>query len=621
MNGTDRRHLVLLHDVLMAALAYAAAYVVRYNFDLGGKEWTGLVQSLPLAVLVQGLVLWRSGLPRRVWRFTSVGDLVDIVRAAVLGVLTLSAALFLVNRLHAVPRTSLAIMYPMFLIGLLGAPRLLFRLWTEHSLRPIAGAMQEKVLLLGAGRAGEALARDMLRQGRYLPVGFLDDRAALRGARIHGVPVLGNLDQLQQVAGASEAETLVIAAPSASNSEMQRMVRLCEATGLPFRTLPRLDDLVSGQVNINALREVAIEDLLGREPVSLDWEAIRDGLQGKIVMVTGGGGSIGSELCRQIARLGPARLAVVDNSEFNLYRAEAELRRSFPQLELLACLADVGDALAVDYWMRQTRPQVVFHAAAYKHVPMLQSLVRAAVQNNVLGTRTVALAASEHGCETFVLISTDKAVRPTNIMGASKRVAELLVQLMKGRSATRFVVVRFGNVLGSAGSVVPLFQEQIARGGPVTVTHPAITRFFMTIPEACQLIMQAAVMGRGGEIYVLEMGAPVRIAYLAEQMIRLSGRSPGVDVKIVYTGLRPGEKLHEELFYDAERLAPTTHPMIHQALPQALDEALVARGLEEADQACAQFDAAALRRVLRRLVPDFQEGDAPSISIVQAEVV
>ena len=312
---------------------------------------------------------------------------------------------------------------------------------------------------------------------------------------------------------------------------------------------------------------------------------------------------------------------MVDNSEFNLYRADAELRRSFPQLELLACLADVGDALAVDYWMRQARPQVVFHAAAYKHVPMLQSLVRAAVQNNVLGTRTVALAASEHGCETFVLISTDKAVRPTNIMGASKRVAELLVQLMKGRSATRFVVVRFGNVLGSAGSVVPLFQEQIARGGPVTVTHPAITRFFMTIPEACQLIMQAAVMGRGGEIYVLEMGAPVRIAYLAEQMIRLSGRSPGVDVEIVYTGLRPGEKLHEELFYDAERLAPTTHPMIHQALPQALDEAAVARGLEEADQACAQFDPAALRRVLRRLVPDFQDGDAPSISIVQAEVV
>jgi FlaA1/EpsC-like NDP-sugar epimerase len=386
---------------------------------------------------------------------------------------------------------------------------------------------------------------------------------------------------------------------------MRRVVEYCERAHVPFRTLPRMEDLVSGQVTVNALREVSIEDLLGREPVPLDWDEVRASVRGRTVLVTGGAGSIGSELCHQLARLEPGRLVVLDKSESDLYHVEQELRRLLPPERLVLRLADVCDRPAVARLMAQARPEVVFHAAAYKHVPMLESQAREAARNNVLGTLNVAQLAQEHGCGTFVLISTDKAVNPTNVMGATKRMAELACRDLHRRGPTRFLTVRFGNVLGSAGSVVPLFRDQIAAGGPVTVTHPDVIRYFMTITEACQLILQAAALAEGGEIFVLDMGEPIRIRYLAEQMILLSGRVPGEDVEIVYTGLRPGEKLREELFYGHESLVSTRHSKILCAHDDRLD-GRVREVLEALERACEAFDDAMVESLLGDVVPEFR---------------
>jgi FlaA1/EpsC-like NDP-sugar epimerase len=367
---------------------------------------------------------------------------------------------------------------------------------------------------------------------------------------------------------------------------------------------------MSGQVTLNQLREVSIDDLLGREPVALDWQAIESGLKGKKVLVTGAGGSIGAELCRQIARLQPARLILLDSGEFNLYSIEMELSKSFSRLRISRCLNDVVDRPAIEKVFAESRPEIVFHAAAYKHVPMLEDQVREAARNNVLGTRAMAEVADSFGCEAFVMISTDKAVNPASVMGTSKRAAEIFCQNLNKRSQTRFVTVRFGNVLGSAGSVVPLFKQQIESGGPITVTHREISRFFMTIPEACQLILQASVMGDGGEIFVLDMGEPIKIAYLAEQMIRLSGKVPGEDIDITYTGLRPGEKLYEELFHEKEALQSTHHEKILLARHREFDWQRLTDILDGMVIACNNCDETGLRSLLSELVPEWSGVEA-----------
>ncbi|MEJ2653526.1 MAG: nucleoside-diphosphate sugar epimerase/dehydratase, partial [Gammaproteobacteria bacterium] len=560
----------------------------------------------------------RAEKPRGVWRFASIPDLWNIIRAVFLGALAASLVLFLVNRLENIPRSTL-LLYPLFATFLLGAPRALYRMWKDHDLSFQKVGARRKVLIIGAGRAGEMLARDMRRDDDYLPVGFLDDQPRLRGAKIYGLPVLGRIDDLPRIVASLAVDVVIIAIPSANAAQMQRVVEQCEQAGVMFRTLPRLGSMFSTQPTMREVREVAIEDLLGREQVALDWRRISEALVGKTVLVTGAGGSIGSELCRQIARLGPGKLVAFERSEFNLYNIELELRRGFPDLILAAQLGDVTDPAAVDHVLTTHHPQVVFHAAAYKHVPLLQGQPREAVRNNVLGTRTMVLAAESHGCDTFVMISTDKAVKPTNVMGATKRVAELLCQALSRRSAMRLITVRFGNVLGSAGSVVPLFQKQIAAGGPVTVTHPEITRYFMTIPEACQLIMQAGVMGRGGEIFVLDMGQPVKISYLAEQMIRLSGKAPGKDIKIEFTGLRPGEKLYEELFYEQERLNPTGHKKILLAQSAPVDWERLTRLVDTLGEAGERYDEDGLRLLLNELVPEMVEAEIKERSVSEGD--
>lgn len=602
------RFAAILHDLLMVPAAWLGALWLRFNMGAVEEPFVqAALQALPLVMIVQGAFFWYFGLYRGVWRFASLPDLVRIIKAVFVGTAAAAVALFLLTRLHEIPR-SIFPLYGLLLVMGLGGPRLIYRWFKDHRLYALGG---RRVLLVGAGGAGDMMVREMLRdpQHTYAPIGFVDDNPRKKGREIQGVRVLGTSRDIPDLVESHGVEAIVIAIPSATKEQMQAIVSQCEKAGVPFRTLPPMEEIVTGQPTLKELREVSIEDLLGREPVSLDWSGIRAGLAGRKVLVSGGGGSIGAELCRQIAKLRPRSLMILEQSEFNLFQIESELRASFPELRLESCLADVVDPVAVDHLVDRFHPDVVFHAAAYKHVPMLQHQAREAARNNILGTRVLAEAADRVGTECFVLISTDKAVNPANVMGASKRVAEIFCQNFNARSQTHFITVRFGNVLGSAGSVVPIFQRQVRSGGPVTVTHPGMTRYFMTIPEACQLIMQAAAMGQGGEIFVLDMGEPVNIRYLAEQMIRLSGREPGRDIEIVYTGLRPGEKLYEELFHDKEPLSQTTHEKILLANCRSMDWGMLQKVLDDITDATERYDQAAIINAISHLVPEWQATD------------
>ncbi|MDR2011500.1 MAG: polysaccharide biosynthesis protein [Rhodanobacter sp.] len=612
--GIHPRLAVVAHDMLMVWVAWTVVNMLRWSLAPNPAPVALLTPEAWLVLAAQGMVFWWTGLYRGLWRFASTPDIWNIFRACLIGAFAAAITLFLYNRLVSVPRTVLAV-YPLVLAVLLGVPRLAYRYWKDSRLDFASRMPSERILVLGAGKAGEALVRDLRRENRYAPVGFLDDNVMLRGSRVHSVPVLGTLDQLPRLARETAAEMLVIAIPTANRTQMRRAVDLCEASNLPFRIVPRLEDVVAGRSSFNELKEVAIEDLLGREQVQLDWTAIRTHLAGKRVLVSGGGGSIGSELCRQIARLGAESLTVLELSEFNLYTIEQELRREYPELLLNAWLGDCTDPVTCAYVFERTHPQVVFHAAAYKHVPLLQDQIREAFRNNVLGTKALAEAADAHGADSFVLISTDKAVNPTSVMGACKRIAELFCQDFAQQSHTRFITVRFGNVLDSAGSVVPLFREQIRSGGPVTVTHPEITRYFMTIPEACQLILQASVLGNGGEIFALDMGEPMKIRDLAEQMIRLAGKHGAIS--ILYTGLRPGEKLFEELFHPQEQYTDTAHAKIFLAQPRGMAHSLLTAQLQHSERAVRDFDEDTLRRILTQLLPEFAGQDERTATAVE----
>ncbi len=568
----NRKHTIILHDMFITALAWQGAWWLRFNLDFPFYNWQLSFYTLPFVLLIQALVFRRFKLYKGLWRFASLPDLWNIFRACVIGALSVTLVLFMWSRLEGIPR-SILVLYPILLMFFLGGPRLTYRMWKDHSLNINSSGKRKAVMVIGAGAAADMLVRDMLREGTLQPVAIVDDDPRLPGTEIHGVSVDGTIADIPTICAQKDVDLIIIAIPSATNQQMQRIIDVCEKTDCAIRTLPGTQDMVSGKVSVNELREVMIEDLLGREKVKLDWSAIREGLNDKRVLVTGGGGSIGSELCRQIAALSPASIIVMDHSEYNLYRVE----QAFSKIDVSAefVLANICDRIAVEKVIAEYKPDVIFHAAAYKHVPILQRQPYQAIRNNILGTKNMVDAAGKYGCERFVLISTDKAVNPANILGASKRLAEMYTEAQNGQYQTRYMTVRFGNVLDSEGSVVPLFREQIKTGGPVTVTHPDITRYFMTIPEACQLIMQASTMGTGGEIYVLDMGEPVKINFLAEQMIRLSGLTPNKDVAIEYTGLRPGEKMYEELFYENENREDTSHKKIFIARYPAQDNELV----------------------------------------------
>ena len=603
MRTNNIRMIIILHDLCMCMIAWQVAWWIRFNLEFPFFNWQISFYTLPIVLLVQGLAFWRFRLYKGLWRFASLPDLWNIFRATIIGALSITLVLFISIRLEGIPR-SILVLYPVFLIFLLGGPRLGYRFWKDHSFKLNSAAIGQKVLIVGAGSAGEMLVREMLREGSYKPIGFIDDNPNIKNSELHGIPIIGTVDDIPTIHQRYDIDYIVIAVPAATDEQMQNIVNNCESIGVSIRTLPKLQEMVSSHAALEELREVSIEDLLGREKIELDWEIIHQGITNKIVMISGGGGSIGSELCHQIVRLNPAGLIIYEHSEFNLYNIQMEITKEYPDVPIFAVLGNICDRSNVEQILKKHRPNILFHAAAYKHVPLLQNQLRVAAQNNIFGTKNLAELAIKYNCEKFIFISSDKAVNPANVLGASKRIAEMYCEWMNQSAVTKFITVRFGNVLGSAGSVVPLFRNQIKMGGPVTVTDPEITRFFMTIREACQLILQSSAMGNGGEIFVLDMGKPVKITYLAEQMIKLSGRKPNEDIKIKYTGLRSGEKLYEELFYENEDRKETEHVKILLANHPEIDWQGLEYHISELEKAVAIFDDKKISKLLGQLVPE-----------------
>ena len=590
-----KKALVFFHDLAASCAAWFLVIFVRFNFEIPPSEtYNTIVSALPVVVLAQSSMNVSFGLYKGIWRFASLQDILNIIKAAIFGIAIISVILFITNRLEFIPRTTI-ILYPLFLIGFLTTPRFAYRIFKDKSLR-LSRSAAIRTLIVGAGMAGESIARDMLRGACYNPIGFIDDDANLRGSVIHGVPIIGGVLNLPHLVKEFDIQLIIIAIPTASASQMRVIIEHCSLTTVRFLTLPKLNDIVEGAVDLGLMREVSIDDLLGREQIGLDWRQMESFLSKKRILVTGGGGSIGKELCRQLLKINLSSLTIIDQSELGLHELKYDLS-SHSDTEVNFVLGDICDETLVQNLFKFHHFDVVFHAAAYKHVPMLQNQARVAVSNNVLGTESLARISSEYGVSNFVLISTDKAVKPTNIMGASKRFAELIVQSLNTKSKTRFMVVRFGNVLNSTGSVVPLFEKQIAKGGPITVTDPEATRYFMSIPEACQLIMEASSVGIGGEVFVLDMGEPVRITFLAEQMIKLSGRS----VDIIFTGLREGEKLEEELFFDFEQLQETKNEKLFLANVESLSWDVVSDKLTEIRSAANDFDEEKIVGILKEI--------------------
>jgi FlaA1/EpsC-like NDP-sugar epimerase len=612
------RSLQIVIDLAILSIAFSLAFLVRFDGELPLQMTKRLFFTLPYVVLFQYVVLALFGVHRFVWRYVSLREVIRIGAAIGAGSAVLMLVRIIAGQLQStqpyaqyvlVPIGVILVDFALAALGIAGV-RALRRVVAERAahLLPTPGRKSSRTLLLGAGQAGAMVAREIGQRTELgiHPVGFLDDDPNKKGLVIHGLPVLGSTSDLARFAREKKADQALITIATTSGEAIRRIVHLCEAASLPVRIIPGIFEIIDGKVNLSRIREVSIEDLLGRAPIDLDTDLIERFVRGNRLLVTGAGGSIGSELCRQLARFKPASITLVERAEFHLFTIHQDLLKSFPDLDIRPRICDVCDSKRLDAVFEMDRPHVIFHAAAHKHVPMMEWNPGEAIKNNVFGTRKVADAADRHGCDAFVLISTDKAVNPTSIMGATKRVAEMYVQSLSCQSKTKYVAVRFGNVLGSAGSVIPIFQKQIEAGGPVTVTHPEMKRYFMTIPEACQLVMQASAMGKGGEIFVLDMGTPMKIADLARDLIRLSGFEPDVDIAISYSGVRPGEKLFEELGFDAEKMDTTRHPKIFigRLRGEPYDE--VVKDLDFLARMTRSTSAEEVRGALGRVVPEMQ---------------
>ncbi|MCC6626736.1 MAG: polysaccharide biosynthesis protein [Chloroflexi bacterium] len=618
------RHWLAL-DAVLVAIAYFLSFAMRFPYpDIPfyfSLHWSLLFVAVPLTLGI----FYAFGLYHRMWRYAGVDDLLALLIAVSASALALGVVVIVtlllpgITWLDAFPRSIVLINWLVLLL-LIGGSRMAVRVLADRGgRRPSAAPIRRRqVLIAGAGQAGAMLLREIRRNPHLglTPIGFLDDDLAKRNQSIQGVPVLGTLDEVFVTVTRRQIDEVLIAMPTAPGKVLRRVVTACEEAGVPFKTIPGMYELAGGQVHASQMRDVRIEDLLRREAVQINIREIAEYLTTATVLVTGAGGSIGAELARKIVTFQPRHLVLLGHGENSIHRIEQELRRTHPRVPTTPIIADIKDATKIDAVMARFRPQVVFHAAAHKHVPLMETNVEEVVTNNILGTRIVAEAAHRFGVRRFVLISTDKAVNPANVLGASKRIAEMIVQDLARRSATAFVAVRFGNVLASQGSVVLTFQDQIAAGGPVTVTHPEMTRYFMTIPEAAQLVIQAGAMGEGGEIFVLDMGEPVRILDLAEDIIRLSGLEVGRDIDIKIIGLRRGEKLHEEVFSAEEAPAATSHAKILMARPAPVDGRQLSADIDTLARLAAVLDAAGIRDKFREMLPTYRETslvlDAPA---------
>lgn len=624
-----RTALVVSAHAALVALALLAAFLLAYNFhwvtysEAETRVWFRdlYLPLLAIAVPLKLIVFRWTQQFRGSWRYVGLRDVFGVISASLIGSFLFLSAYFIIEySWFMLSHRALIDRWPeQYLrqsavfaldwaatIAFICAARILVRFYYEE-LHPRSAGDVRRVLICGAGDAGEALLREILRAGgsRHDCVGFVDDDVVELHGRIHDVEIVGRTAQIREVCERFGVQEVLIALPAAGPRQIRQLVELCEGTGVLFRTMPALSDLIEGRVQVSRIREVSIADLLGREAVELEKEQIGRQLRGKRILITGAGGSIGSEMCRQIAAFAPQRLILVEQAENNLFEIDRELRAARPDLNIIPCVADITDRARVAAIFERECPSSVFHAAAHKHVPMMEINPGEAVKNNIVGTMVVADACLAAGVAKMVMISTDKAVNPTSIMGCTKRVAEMYVQGLTGAGPTQFVTVRFGNVLGSSGSVVPIFREQIAAGGPVTVTHPDMTRYFMTIPEAAQLVLQAGTMGNGGEIYMLHMGEPVKIVDLARDMITLSGLRPGVDIEIVFSGRRPGEKLFEELANEGENVERTRHPKIGTWKHRPEDRELVLSGIERLVLLANAGDLEDIQSELKRIVPEY----------------
>jgi FlaA1/EpsC-like NDP-sugar epimerase len=621
---------LILADIVLLAIAYFLAYIVRFEAHVGASELLVIKQTIVPIVLCKLVVFYFFNLYRGMWRYTGIVDLLNVIKAVFVSSLIIITVVLMLSRFQGFSR-SIFIIDAVFSLILIAGIRLAIRFLLSTATfslnkNGINGNEHKKMIIIGAGDAGEKVVREIYDNPKmkYRIAGFVDDDKNKVGKQIHGIKVLGKIDELKEVAKSEGVDKILIAAPSAVGKDMRRIVEICDATKISYKTLPGMGEIIDGKVSIKTIRDISYKDLLGRPPVQLENDKISEFLKNKCVLITGAGGSIGSELCRQICKYGPSLVVLFDAGESNLYSIQMELKHVVTYIKYRAVLGRIQDKALVDEVFRKYRPDVVFHAAAYKHVPLVERNPWEAVYSNIIGTNTLVKAAIAHKVDRFVLVSTDKAVRPTNVMGASKRVAEKIVHAYKS-GQTKFMAVRFGNVIGSSGSVIPLYRYQIKKGGPVTVTHPEITRFFMTIEESAQLILQAFTMGEGGEIFILEMGTPVKIVDMARDLIRLSGKEPDTDIEIKFIGLRPGEKLYEELITEGEGIVKTGHEKIlvlrngvqsgepniqnsqHNDL-NCLDEKI-----KELKALADAHDAKGIKKKMKEIVPEYTISDDEAV--------
>ena len=622
---TYRRIWIIGVHIVLWLISYYASFLLRFDFDIPERYSLQTIMGwFTLLMTARVCAFFAVGGFKGLWKYTGARDLDILVKGTFFASVVFALTLLLLQE-RAFPR-SIIFIEGMLALSLVGGLRFLIRKINEVSaeIRSSAGP-KKRILIVGAGDAGEALVRDLQKNlsFQYEAIGFVDDNPLKMKAQIHGVPVIGKIESIPKLARLYHIDEIVIAIPTATGSKLREIMEHCVESEAQIRAIPGLNSVLDGRVTWSQVREINIDDLLGRESVHLEEDNIASYIQGKVIMITGAGGSIGGELCRQVLRFHPQRLILVERAEYNLFQIHREISEKFKYVEIIPCLADVSIRTRVQQLFNEHSPDTVFHAAAHKHVPMIEWNPSEAVTNNVRATRVLAEEAISAGVDRFVYISSDKAVRPTSVMGASKRIGELLLQSYTGEEKTSFITVRFGNVLGSAGSVIPIFKEQIKNGGPVTVTHPEMVRFFMTIPEACQLVMQAGAMGEGGEIFILDMGEPVRVVDLARDLIRLSGFNPDTDIDIQFTGVRPGEKLYEEIAVNEENASQTRHPKIYIGRHTLhSNRNVIGKIIDLENDAEAGAEAQRMKERIREIVPEFsyKELNSPKRSTT-AEVI